>query len=71
MTENITHTAKFTANASVLIVSAEIWSRLSPGLAVAAVVTMLSLPLRSIACAPAAARELPLRAQIARNQPLD
>jgi hypothetical protein len=71
MTENITHTAKFTAKASVLIVSAEICSRLTPGLAVAAVVTMLSLPFRSIAFAPAAARELPRRAQMARNQPLD
>jgi len=31
MTENITQTAKFTANASVLAASAEICSRLYPG----------------------------------------
>ena len=40
MTENITQTAKFTAKASVLIVSAEICSRLSPGLPAVDVVTL-------------------------------
>jgi hypothetical protein len=39
MTENITQTAKFTAKASVLIDSAAICSRLSPGLLTADVVT--------------------------------
>jgi hypothetical protein len=39
MTENITQTAKFTAKASVLIVSAEICSPLSPGLLRVGVVT--------------------------------
>ena len=42
MTENITQTAKFTAKASVLIVSAEICSRLSPGLVAVDVVTSFS-----------------------------
>src|SRR5512141_1690294 len=44
MTENITQTAKFTAKASVLADSAEICSRLYPGLLVSAVVTIPPCP---------------------------
>ena len=43
MTENITQTAKFTAKASVLIDSAAICSRLTPGVVAVVVVVVTSL----------------------------